>query len=116
MSEPSSIRAQVYIPGKRKGGLRQQLTLEIISNWIKLQGFDEYTTNGLIQLASKYPTQALPSFRKNFNLMIERVRTKRRAELNEQQRAEAAALVAPKQTPELKIKENNGEENNRLDG
>jgi hypothetical protein len=80
MSEPTSIKASVYIPGKAKSKLQRQLTLEIISGWIKLQGFDEYTTNGLIELASRYPTQALPSFRRNFNLMIERVRAKRKAE------------------------------------
>jgi hypothetical protein len=80
MSEPTSIKATVYMPGKKNSKLQRQLTLEIISGWIKLQGFDEYTTNGLIEMASKYPTQALPSFRRNFNLMIERVRAKRRAE------------------------------------
>lgn len=80
MGEPTSIKAKVHIPGKSSGKLQRQLTFEIISGWIKLQGFDEYTTNGLIELASKYPTQALPSFRRNFNLMIERVRVKRRAE------------------------------------
>jgi hypothetical protein len=86
MSEPSSIKASVYVPGKSSGGvLQRQLTLEIISDWIKIQGFDEYTTQGLIDLASKYPTQALPSFRKNFNIMIERVRAKRRKEIKGQE-------------------------------
>lgn len=80
MSEPTSIKATVFIPGKKNQKLQRMLTFETISNWIKLQGFDEYTTNGLIELASRYPTQALPHFRRNFNLMIERVRTKRRAE------------------------------------
>lgn len=105
MSEPTSIKAQVFIPGKGKSRLQRQLTLEIISNWIKLQGFDEYTTNGLIELASKYPTQALPSFRRNFNLMIERVRQKRRQEQQGQLRADKEAL-----------KENNGEESNEAEG
>ena len=81
MSEPSSIKAQVYIPGKGKGQLKRQFTFDIISEWIKIQGFDEYTTAGLIQLASRYPTQALPNFRKNFNVMIDRVRQQRRLEL-----------------------------------
>lgn len=81
MSEPSSIKASVTIPGKGKTRVSRQLTFEMISEWIKLQGFDEYTTNGLIALAAKYPTQALPSYKRNFNLMIERVRVKRRAEL-----------------------------------
>lgn len=81
MSEASSIRAKVEIPGKGKDSkLQRQLTLGVISDWIRIQGFDEYTTEGLIELASRYPTQALPSFRKNFNIMIDRVRQKRRAE------------------------------------
>lgn len=86
MSEPSSIKASVYIPGKSGSSrLQRQLTLEIITEWIKIQGFDEYTTNGLIELAERYPTQALPSFRKNFNIMIERVRAKRRKEARGEQ-------------------------------
>jgi len=75
MSEPSSIKASVYVPGKGKSKLTRMLTFEMICDWIKLQGFDDYTTSGLIELASRYPTQALPSFRKNFNLMIERPRS-----------------------------------------
>jgi len=82
MGEPSTIRAKVEIPGKSAKRFQRQLTLEIISDWIRLQGLDEYTTNGLIAMASRYPTQALPNFRKNFNLMIERVRVRRRAENN----------------------------------
>ena len=80
MSEPSSIKARIFIPGKSASRLSRQLTFDIISDWIRLQGCDEYTTKGLIDLAARYPTQALPSFRRNFNLMIERVRAKRRAE------------------------------------
>lgn len=83
MSEPSSINAKIQIPNQGKSGkLQRILTLDIISEWIKIQGFDEYTTNGLIELASKYPAQALPSFKRNFNLMIERVRAQRKRELN----------------------------------
>jgi hypothetical protein len=98
MSETSSIRAQVYVPGKSGSRLQKQLTLEVITNWIKIQGFDEYTTQGLIELAQKYPTQALPSFRKNFNIMLERVRQKRKQE----QRG---------QVPNNEKEETNGEEN-----
>ena len=78
--EPSSIKTQVFVPGKGAGyrGPKKLLTFEMICDWIKIQGFDEYTTNGLIELASKYPTQALPHFRRNFNLMIARVREQRR--------------------------------------
>lgn len=82
--EAQSIKAQIYVPGKEKGrGLQRQLTFEKISEWIRLQGLDEYTTEGLIKLASRYPTQALPSFRKNFNLMIQRVRQQRKKEMGQ---------------------------------
>lgn len=103
MGEPTSIKAQVFIPGKAKGRLQRQLTLETISEWIRLQGFDDYTTNGLIELAGRYPTQALPSFRRNFNLMIERVRAKRKRELNAEINAKEASQAAVKG-------ETNGEE------
>lgn len=76
------VKVKVPSKGRFKGDnvLQRQLTFDIISEWIKVQGFDEYTTNGLIELASKYPTQALPSFRRNFNLMVARVRGKRKLE------------------------------------
>ena len=82
MNEPSSINVSVNIPGKTGSSkLQRQLTLEIITDWIKIQGFDDYTTKELIKLAERYPTQALHSFMRNFNIMIERVRTKRRKEI-----------------------------------
>jgi hypothetical protein len=81
MSETSSIKAQVYVPGKSSSRLQRQLTLEVVVEWIKIQGFDDYTTQGLIELAERYPTQALPSFRRNFNIMLERVRQKRKLEM-----------------------------------
>ena len=76
------VKVKVPSKGRFKGDnvLQRQLTFDIISDWIKVQGFDEYTTNGLIELAAKYPTQALPSFRRNFNLMVARVRGKRKLE------------------------------------
>ncbi len=82
--EAQQIQAKVYVPGKGPGSkLQRQLTFDMISEWIRLQGLDEYTTNGLIELAGRYPTQALPSFRRNFNLMIQRVRQKRKKEMGE---------------------------------
>lgn len=80
MSDVGSIKAKVSVPGKGNSQVSVQLTFQKICEWIKLQGLDDYTTNGLIQMASRYPTESLPSFRKNFNLMIERVRVKRRSE------------------------------------
>lgn len=107
MSSGNQINAKVSIPehykDKKRKGPNRQLTLEIIKGWIKLQGFDEYTTNGLIELAEGYPTNALPNFRRNFNLMIARVRQKRREEQHEQDRNITK--------PEPERKENAEEEN-----
>ena len=95
--EPSSINAKVFIPGKGVGyqGPRKLLTFDMISDWIRVQGFDEYTTNGLIDLAARYPTQALPSFRRNFNLMIARVRAKRQKEQNQPLNTQAVEEDVP---------------------
>lgn len=83
----NDIKTTVHIPSheedKTRKGPNRQLTLGIIIEWIKIQGLDDYTTNGLIQLASKYPASALPSFRRNFNLMIARVRQSRKEEQTE---------------------------------
>lgn len=64
----------------RKRGPNQVLDFKTISDWIRLQGLDEYTTQGLIDLAASYPDSALHVFRRNFNLMISRVRDKRKKE------------------------------------
>jgi hypothetical protein len=63
--------------------LKRVETLERTVQWIIRQGHDEYTTQGLIELAQKYPTTALPSFRKNYQLMLNRVRAKRKKEVKE---------------------------------
>lgn len=81
--EGNFINAKIFIPGqdgKERRGVKVALTLDKISEWIRLQGLDEYTTAGLIELAKKTPTSALPHFRRNFNLMIARVRQKRQQE------------------------------------
>jgi hypothetical protein len=84
MSEAQEIKAKVFVPGQdKRPPFHRLLTLDMVCDWIKVQGLDEYTTNGLIQLARGYPTQALPSFRKNFNVMIQRVRQKRKQEQNQ---------------------------------
>ena len=89
--EGNGIQAKIMIPDTLRGdkddrvGPNRQLTFETISDWIKLQGFDEYTETGLIELASRYPTSALKSFRKNFNLMLARVRENRKREQNQQE-------------------------------
>lgn len=108
MSQGNQIQAKITMPGsgrkdKTRKGPNRQLTLEIVSEWIKLQGMDEYTTNGLIELASNYPTNALPSFRKNFNLMIARVRQKRK----EEQRNEPEVIQT------IESQENGDSKNNR---
>lgn len=70
--------AQELDPGRKRPS--RPLTFEIVCDWIRLQGFDEYTTNGLIDLAAKVPTSALSHFRRNFNLMLARVRQQRQKE------------------------------------
>jgi len=64
----------------RKSNVSQMITLESIIESIKAQGLDDYTTNGLIEIASRYPANALISFKKNFNVMIRRVRAQRQKE------------------------------------
>ena len=90
MSEGNQIQAKILIPGhlkdKTRKGPNRQLTFEIVSSWIKIQGLDDYTTNGLIEIAAKYPTNALQRFRKNFNLMIARVRQQRREEQHQEEK------------------------------
>jgi len=98
VGEAQSIKTQVFVPGRDKHRRFQRLlTFDIITDWIKKQGLDEYTTNGLIELASRYPTQALPSFRRNFNLMIQRVRQKRREEQNQPE--DVVEEIIPIETP-----------------
>ena len=81
MAEAQQIRASVYVPGDTKRPrFQRQITLDIICDWIRKQGLDDYTTQGLIRLAERYPTQALPNFRRNFNVMIQRVRQQRKQE------------------------------------
>jgi DNA primase catalytic subunit len=79
------------------------LTLERIVDYIEKQGLDEYTTKGLIEEASKYPHQALGSFRRNFNLMIQRVRARRKKEQQgiENEKQEAKPKIAARQAISL---------------
>jgi hypothetical protein len=80
----NQIQAKVGIPNqdKNRRGPSRQLTLDIVTEWIKAQHLDDYTTKGLVELAQGYPTNALPSFRRNFQVMLARVRQKRREEQN----------------------------------
>jgi len=107
--EAQQIKTSVYIPGKGGGVLRRQLTFEMISEWIRLQGFDEYTTEGLIKLAANYPTQALPTFRKNFNLMIQRVRQQRKQETELNNDRPAGELPLGEE-PAIEVTETTGNE------
>lgn len=80
MTEPTRMNVNVNAGQRSRGKISRPLTLERVIEYINLQKLDEYTTKGLIELAAKYPTAALPSFRKNFNLMLQRVRAKRKLE------------------------------------
>lgn len=68
-----SIPAEDGRPKPKPGRL---LGLSKIIDWIKLLELDESTTNGLIEAASQFPEHALPNFRKNINVFINRVRRK----------------------------------------
>lgn len=86
-NEGNQIQARITLPESLRSddnrvGPNNQLTFKIISEWIKVQGLDEYTEKGLIDIAAKYPTSALRSFRRNFNIMIARVREQRRKDQN----------------------------------
>ena len=78
MPEPSKLSIQVTSEScGRKTVIRRLFTLDALCDWIRNLELDDYTINGLIQLASRYPDAALPSFKKNINLMIQRVRAKK---------------------------------------
>ena len=112
MSDVQHIRAKVVVPGRSNYKFQRQLTLDTVCDWIRLQRLDEYTTNGLIELARGYPTQALPAFRKNFNIMIQRVRQKRRKEQNQPETIEEWQEQVPDIVlKELKEVENQDEQN-----
>lgn len=85
MSEPTKMNISVTSESHgRKSRVTRALTLDKVIEWIKShEDFDDFTINGLIEIASKYPNTALPSFRKNFNIMLARVRQKRSAEQGE---------------------------------
>jgi hypothetical protein len=83
MSEASSMNFSVSVPGKGKTNIGRMFTLERLVEWIKAQELDEHTTKSLIALASRYPSHALPLFKKNFNLMLQRARAMRKSDSEE---------------------------------
>lgn len=81
MAEASHFDVKITTGSQsNKGIFNRVLTLELVIGWINNQGLDEYTTKGLIEMVSRYPTAALPAFKRNFNLMLQRVRAKRKQE------------------------------------
>ena len=80
MSNKINLGLTVLGDTSRKTTIHPQLTLDRLIQWIKNQELDEYTTQGLIDLAKGYPTHALPNFRRNFAVMLSRVRAKRTRE------------------------------------
>lgn len=79
------LDVKISLPGedgrpRRPGRL---LTLEQVLSWIKLQELDDYTYQGLEKIISKYPTHALSSIKKNFGLLLNRVRAQRKKDDNE---------------------------------
>ncbi len=84
MTEASEINISISTGDNSSSKFSRMVTLERVIAWINRQGLDDFTTKGLIEAASRYPTTALPSFRKNFNLMLQRVRAKRKKEQGEE--------------------------------
>lgn len=81
MTEVSSMKFSIQVPGASSGSSISRLTtLESVISWIKSHQLDDYTTKGLIVLASRYPNNALPLFKKNFHVMLQRVRANRKKE------------------------------------
>lgn len=98
MTEPSRLSISVSTDSARRpNNVGKMLTLDRIVEYIEKQGLDEYTTKGLIEEAAKYPHQALPAFRRNFNLMIQRVRARRKKEQSGVENHE------PKETTKQKV-------------
>lgn len=83
MSEAQNFDFKISIPNaKHRVPVKRLYTLDTLKEWIRDQGFDDYTVKGLIEMASKYPNPALPKFAENINVMLNRVRNKRRKELS----------------------------------
>jgi hypothetical protein len=80
MSNKINLGMTVVGDSSKKSTIHPQLTLDRLIQWIKNRELDEYTTQGLIDLAKGYPTHALPNFRRNFAVMLSRVRSKRTRE------------------------------------
>ncbi len=82
----NQLKISVGVAGEdsRKSRIAPLLTLERVVQWIKSHNFDQKTEEGLIELAANYPNAALPSFRRNFNVMLNRVRVKNSLEINRQ--------------------------------
>lgn len=86
MSEPSSVNFSVNIPGQgQRSRISRILTLDRLIEWIRSHEFDEHTTETLIAMASRYPYEALPLFKKNFNLMLQRARATRKKDENHEE-------------------------------
>ena len=80
MTNKINMGVSAFDEPRRKSGPLLELTHDRLCDYIKMLNLDDYTAEGLIKLASTYPTQALPSFRRNINLMIQRVHAKRKIE------------------------------------
>ena len=105
MPEPTRLSISINESQKKKTEIRRLFTLDFLKSWIRKQNYDEYTTAGLIALASKYPAAALPSFVKNINLMIHRVRAQRQldqeGESHGKEKRENPKQTSPKSKPVL---------------
>jgi hypothetical protein len=84
MHEPNKLAFKISNDQQQENSKRPKanrvVTHERVAEWIRRQGLDQLTTEDLIELSSRYPVGALASFKKNFHLMIQRVRATQRKE------------------------------------
>lgn len=69
--------------GKEKAIRRGPVYLEDVLNWIKKQGYDNFTETSLIKVASSYPNGALRRFYTNFNNHLASIQKLKREDTSE---------------------------------
>jgi hypothetical protein len=55
----------------------KRITLEILTNWINQQNYDDYTKKELIKRASAYPYTGFKNFADNINTHVRKIREER---------------------------------------
>jgi len=87
---PENFKMGTNAVGEKKSKKRfeKPLTLKTLTNWIRQQGWDEYTKKELIKKASAYPYNSLRYFADQVNAQVIKIneeRTKLREEKDERE-------------------------------